>query len=365
MVSIARKNLFHEKTRLSISIGGVAAAVMLILFLAGVFEGFLVLYSSYIINSGADVWVASDGWRDFHSVSMLPRSLNDTILQVDGVKSVENIILLQSSAFKAGEKEIAAVLVGFNPDTGIGGPWKMHKGISRINSGEVIVDRYLAHKNDLKIGDEIEVSTEKFIIAGISEDTNFVMYQIIFMRIEDASQILNLREIVTFFLVKANNPSEVADRISTQVPGVTAYTSEEYVERAFAFMESFNPFFYIMIAAGFIVGISIIGITIYTLTMERQKEFGVLKAIGASNRQLYTIVLKQSLLIATLGFVVGTTLVAISSFIIPEFMPELVVFISPSMLFITFITSTLMGIASSYLPVRRIAKIDPAIVFKA
>lgn len=365
MVSIARKNLFHEKTRLSISIGGVAAAVMLILFLAGVFEGFVVLYRSYIINSGADIWVTSEGWKDFHSISMLPKNLNATISQVDGVKSVESVIFLQSSLFKAGEREIGAVLIGFNPDTGIGGPWKMYDGTSKISSSEVIVDRYLADKNRLKIGDEIELSSEKFTIVGISEDTNLIMYQMIFIGREDASRILNLKGIVNFFLIKADNSLEVAGRISEQVSGVMGYTLEEYVEKGFAFMESFNPFFYLMVAIGFIVGIAIVGITIYTLTMERLREFGILKAIGADNRQLYSIVLKQGLIIAILGFIVGATLVIIFSFIIPEFMPELMIFITPSMLFTTFITSLLMGLASSYLPVRRIAGLDPAIVFKA
>jgi len=365
MVSIARKNLFHEKTRLAVSVGGVAAAVMLILFLAGVFEGFLVLWRSYILNTGADIWVTSDGWRDFHSISMLPENLNATIMRVEGVKSIESIIFLQSSAFKADEKEIAAVFVGFNPDTGIGGPWKMYDGTSKIGKGEVIVDRYLAYKYGLRVGDELEVSSEKFKIAGISEDTNLVMYQMVFMGREDASRILNLKGMVTYFLVEADNPSEVADKISKEVPGVTAYTSEEYLQRGFAFMESFNPFFYMMVATGFIVGIAIVGITIYTLTTERLREFGLLKAIGANNSQLYAIVLQQSLIIAILGFTLGATLVTISSYVISEFMPELIVFISPSILFTTFTTSLLMGLASSYLPVRRVAKIDPAIVFKA
>jgi len=365
MVSIARKNLFHERTRLAVSVGGVAAAVMLILFLAGVFEGFLVLWRSYIVNTGADVWVTSDGWKDFHSISMLPENLSDAIMRVKGVKSVESLLLLQSSSFKAGDEEIAAVLVGFNPETGIGGPWKMYDGTSKISEGEVIVDRYLARKYALKVGDKLKVSTEEFKIAGISEETNLVMYQIVFMRREDASRVLNLKEIVTFFLVEADNPAEVAERISTEVSGVTAYTSEEYLERGFAFMESFNPFFYIMVATGFIVGIAIVGITIYTLTTERLGEFWVLKAIGANNLQLYFIVLEQSLIVALLGFVLGATLVTASSSILPEFMPELMVFINPSILATTFVTSLLMGLASSYLSVRKVAKVDPAIVFKA
>jgi putative ABC transport system permease protein len=365
MVSISRKNLFHEKTRLTISIAGVAVAILLILFLFGIFQGFLVLYKSYILNSGADIWVASDGWRDFHSISMLPKDMMNKLSEVDGVKSVDHIILIQSAAFKAGDTEIAAVLVGFNPETGLGGPWKIYRGKLDIDHGEVIVDKYLAHKYNLDIGDEIEISSEKLIIAGISEETNMIIYQMIFLREDDASRILNLDGIVTFFLVSADNPSEVAKKISSDVPGVTAYTLDEYIDRAFAFMESFNPFLYVTAVAGSIVGVVIIGITIYTLTTERLREFGVLKAIGADNRQLYSIVLKQGLIVSMVGFFIGALLLAASSIIISIFIPELMVNVTIEILFYTFIASIIMGLASSYLPIKRIASIDPAIVFKS
>jgi|Deesub1362B_J571_1020462.scaffolds.fasta_scaffold00003_556 putative ABC transport system permease protein len=365
MVSIARRNLFQEKTRFIISITGVAVAIMLILFLSGIFQGFLVLYKSYVLNSGADIWVASDGWRDFHSISMLPRDIISDIKKIDGVRKVDYIILIQSAAFKSGDDEIAAVLVGFNPETGLGGPWKIYKGTADIGQGEVIIDRYLAYKYGLDIGDEIEISSEKLIIAGISEETNLVIYQMIFLREDDASRILNLDGIVTFILVNADNPSEVTKKINEEIPGVAAYTSEEYVEKGFAFMESFNPFLYITAVAGSIVGIAIIGITIYTLTTERLREFGVLKAIGAENNQLYKIVLNQALIVAMTGFFIGVILLEISSAAISMFMPELMIYVTFETLFYTLIASVLMGLASSYLPIKRIAGVDPAIVFKS
>ena len=73
MVSIARRNLLQERTRLLISVGGVAFSVMLILILAGLYGGWKVRVTAYIDRVQADLWVAQDGASDmFHSGSFLP-----------------------------------------------------------------------------------------------------------------------------------------------------------------------------------------------------------------------------------------------------------------------------------------------------
>lgn len=72
-ISIARKNLFHEKTRFMISVGGIAFAVMLTLILLGLYRGWNEKTSEYVSMSKADIWVVQNGVKDMsHSISLLP-----------------------------------------------------------------------------------------------------------------------------------------------------------------------------------------------------------------------------------------------------------------------------------------------------
>jgi hypothetical protein len=93
LVSIAIKNLFGDKVRLLISIGGGALSVLLMLSLLGVYYGSLSQARALPENAGADVWVVQDGSSDlFHTFSLLPNGLEENILDIDGVKSVSKII---------------------------------------------------------------------------------------------------------------------------------------------------------------------------------------------------------------------------------------------------------------------------------
>src|SRR3972149_10676497 len=93
MVSLARRNLFQEKARLLISVGGVAFALLLVLALDGLVAGSLAQITAYINSTGADVYVAQSGVRTMHmSASALPLSKAADVRLVDGVERVEPIL---------------------------------------------------------------------------------------------------------------------------------------------------------------------------------------------------------------------------------------------------------------------------------
>ncbi len=85
----------------------------------------------------------------------------------------------------------------------------------------------------------------------------------------------------------------------------------------------------------FIVGLALLSMMIYSATIEREREYGIMKVLGASPWRLYRIVLGQSAIIAAPGFGVGVGLAA----------------------FMTFV--------ASFLPINRVARVEPASVFRA
>src|SRR3972149_7767271 len=188
MVSVARKNLFQEKTRLFISVGGVAFAVTLILILQGLYQGWNSRITAYMESIDADFWVSQKGSADLsHSVSLVPKDLESAIKATDGVEAVNQFIGRQI-AFKIDDEEANFFLVGFDTDENVGGPVKMAKGKSVPDDGEIIVDTVFAKNKKVKIGDRLTLNKRGFEIIGLSEGGNMVVYQYAFVKKEEAEK---------------------------------------------------------------------------------------------------------------------------------------------------------------------------------
>ncbi|MDP4038727.1 MAG: hypothetical protein Q8P54_02045, partial [bacterium] len=136
MFLIAFRNLIQEKTRLLISIGGVAFSVLLIMILQGLYQGWNFKMGEYIRTIPADFWIEQTGGKDmFHSISILPASAKSQIEQIDGVASAKPFSG-RRIAFETNGKEIIIYLVGYDNQTGAG-PVKVVQGKSNLANGEI------------------------------------------------------------------------------------------------------------------------------------------------------------------------------------------------------------------------------------
>ncbi|MBI1885714.1 MAG: FtsX-like permease family protein [Chloroflexi bacterium] len=106
------------------------------------------------------------------------------------------------------------------------------------------------------------------------------------------------------------------------------------------------------------------GLTIYTATVEKAREYGILKAVGFTNRYLYRVVLEQSLVTGLIGFVVGMGLTLVAGPFAQNLVPQFVILVRWQDLLAVFGVTLLMALFAAYIPVRRLAQIDPVAVFK-
>lgn len=368
MLFLARKNLFQEKTRLLISIGGVAFSVLLIMILIGLYQGWNYKMGEYIRTIPADLWVEQAGGKDmFHSVSILPASAEENIQKIEGVEKVK-AFSGRRVALEHNGREIIIYLVGYDERTGAG-PVRIVDGKSTPGSKEVIIDKKIANENKLKVGDKIEIGDIEFAIAGIAEGGDVVTLSYAFIDATEAKQLFRLPNIVNYYIVETKNgadKAQIASAIETLVQGSKVVTKDKFVEdNTELIRETFLPIIYVLVLIGIAVGIAFIGLTIFTSTVEKAKEYGVLKAIGMSNSQLYGIVIKQSLIAGFIGFMLGFGLTVLIAQIAGRFVPEFVSLIRAYDVTWIFLLTIFMAVIAAYMPVRRIAKIDPAEVFKA
>jgi len=369
MVPIARRNLLAEKTRLLISIGGVAFSVMLILILWGLYQGFNLVATAYIVSTPADIWVSQEGTSDmFHGISLLPTTDRNKIRSMSGVSYAHRLVGRQVSAEVKG-RDLHVYLMGYDTKNDVGGPIRMVEGSPQPEEGQIIVDKVFARNNGLKMGDTLTILDEDLQIVGISEKGNVMLYQYAFISMDQAIRLLGMSGLSNFYLVGLENGAdsqEVSQRIRDKIAGAEAWTKSEWMDGNRKMIEdTFLPVIMVLLVIGFMVGVAVIGLTIYTATVEQSREYGVLKAIGATNWKLYGIVFEQSILSGLLGFILGGVLALAINQVAEDIAPIFVTDLGLRDLFGVLIVSMVMSLVASYVPVRRVISIDPAMVFRA
>jgi putative ABC transport system permease protein len=158
----------------------------------------------------------------------------------------------------------------------------------------------------------------------------------------------------------------VKRRIQETVADVDVYTSREFSKKTqdYWMINTGTGVALLAVALmGVVIGTVIVANTIYTSTTEHLKEFGTLKAIGASNWDLYAIIIEQALINSVIGFAVGMAL----SYLAIQAMKHghLPILLPPPVLVGIFVLTVMMCLWSSVLSIFKVTRIDPALVFKS
>jgi len=373
MLLVARKNLLTERTRLAISVGGVAVSVFLIGILLSLYRGWDEKGGEYVEAGPADLWGASEGTTDFiYAASVLPQSVGAYLDLLPEVDTVSPLIVRPVDMVKAGEPDnnFDIQIVGYDPAIALGGPLAVVEGKSPPGPGEVVIDRETSERYGVDIGDRLVRGAGSLRVVGKASGGDFVFTQVAFVTLETAVDFLEFdRETQrTFFLVTLQDPTEaeaLAERLEASAPGVIFFTGDEFAdETRQRILGNIVPMLVVVLAVAFIVGLSVAGLTIYTATVEKSREYGILKAEGFTNGFLYRVVLEQSLVTSALGFILGAGATVLLAPFAQDMVPQFVVWVRWQDLLLITGATLLMAVIAALVPIRRLAEIDPVTVFK-
>lgn len=369
MISIARKNLFGEPVRFLIAAGGVAFATLLILIMVALYRGFLTRITSFFEKIPADLFVVQEGVRDmFHSPSLLPNRLLSKIEATEGVERADRFVY-RIAPFEHDGKPLDAFLIGFDTERDFNGPPEMEEGKRVPERDEVVIDRVFAQRNDIKIGDTLTIAKRDFRVVGIAREAHLIFNQFFFIPIRDMEELFELEDFTNFFAVSlaaGTDPSDVIHRLQDDLPGTNVLTHKEFLENhKRELLTGFRPILTVLVAIGLAIAAAIVGLVIYNSTIEKSREYGILKALGMTNSRLYAVVLEQAILAGVAGFLTGiglaAALIRILEVKVPEFVTALVTkdvaLVGAALLFVSLF--------AAILPALRINRIDPALVFRS
>jgi putative ABC transport system permease protein len=368
MVLVAFRNLFQSRMRLIVSVGGVALAMLLILALDAIVAGTERQMTAYIDHSGADVIVSQAGVRTLH-MSSSSLSGNDlfSVRSEVGVASVTPILYV-TNTIVAGDQTSLAYIIGLPAGAEAGAPWQLEAGRPIPEPGQAIIEAAIAHQAGVGLGGTVTILGRPFTISGLATGTSSLTNSVAFISFDDFAQIRGDTDTVSYLLVKAlpgMAPTALADRIQHDVPGVTAQTRDQFAAQERQVVDDMSTdLISIMDLIGLAIGLAVMALTVYTATLARRADYGVLKALGARVTQLYRVVLAQAFISVTLGFALGLGLTIVLAAVVPRVAANVALALGVGSLLKVGVVSLLIAGVSAILPIWQIARLDPALVFK-
>ena len=364
-MSLARRNLVQDKTRFMLSVIGVALAVMLILILSGFLNGMYRQISAYLDHMPGSIVVAQDGVRNLlGATSLLPADM-DGVVKTRGAAQVVPI-LSQFVILDLHDKKVPVYLVGYEPKSG-GGPWQLAAGREPRNDKEAIVDRVLAQRHNLAIGDTIEILDRDFTLIGLSEGTASWMTSFVFVRKAALEGLLRAPGATSFLLVTPSvrvREDELRRRLSDLSSIEVTPKSTVIANDLNLYGGVFSGPIRLMVGIAFLVGTLVVGLVIYTATIERQREYGVLKAIGARNGLLYRTVITQAVIASGVGSIGGVGLAFGLAQLIMTSQPQFLIVFESNAVLQSLLAGLAMALFAAWFPARVIARLAPAEVFR-
>lgn len=367
-VPVARRNALHEKGKLAIGVLSVAASLAMLLLVVGLRAGLYATMTAFVDNIGADLLVAQEGVQGlFSSDSAVALDRHEEIRDVSGASEAGHVVVADI-IFSRGETKTPVVLVGFEPGTGFGNPWKLDSGRMLVADGEIMLDSWLAERADVDLGATVEALGREFTVVGLTRETASWMSPYIFTSLDSAEELLGLSNAVSFHLLRfpeGANLGKAETNIEKRVNGVDALTPEEIAEadqRVIATIMD-TPILIILLIS-IVIGVMVMALTSYTSVVDRIREYGTLKAVGASPSNLSSLVIKETLIQSLLGFLLGLLLAFGGANLIMSSWPQFTIVIESIAILILGVLSIGMSVLASLLPIRKIRHIDPLFVFQ-
>lgn len=414
MASIARKNLFEDIPRFIVAQAGIMFAVSLVTIQVGILDGFSRSTTRLIEQSDADVWVGAK--EMLHLEVTLPIPL-DRLLQARKVQGVQRAEALMSRVvvwLDSNDRIVPARVWGFNPQGELFGKFNLVKGsVEQLQQPYTFMtDRSnLATLNLKQVNDVGKIVPFRATLVALSEYTQSMSSSTaLFASLENANAFgggnnsslnctiasdqvqcldpvssvtglatrqptspprrLNPADPITYVLVKAEpgqDLQELKRRLEAALPGTRAQTKDEIAEVTRTYWRERTGIGFILglgATVGVIVGMVVVSQILYSSVSEHIKEFGTLKAMGASDWIIYSVITEQALWMAVLGYIPSMALcLALGAWTVAA--KGIVILITPTTAIAVFGVTVVMCVGSALFAIQKVTHVDPAIVFKA
>ena len=353
---------------------GLAFSTTLVVQQGSIFTGILKRTASNIETiPQADIWVMHPATRYYDEHKAIQDTALPLVRGVDGVDWAERLFVGGGEALLPDGTFSHCIIIGVDRHSKVGLPDVFTSGSPEgieLPDGVLWDNLGLAVYQKIKDGDLLEINDRRARVVGqVAAKRAFLSNPTIYTTYERALEYApGERNRLTFVVVHCKPGADLVKvaRNIESVTGLGAKTTDEFrwsTIKFFLYNTGITINFAITILLGVIVGIAVAGQTFFTFTIENEKQFGALKAMGVSNFKLVKMVLLQAFLVGIIGWGIGVGATGI--FAMRTNPRSLIAFLlTPELLVISFVVMTLTVMLAAIVSIRRVLKIEPAIVFR-
>lgn len=375
MWRIAWKAMLADRSRLWTSLSGVAFAVLLTNLQAGLLLGLLQKASLLVESGQADIWVGPRHMSNVDMGTFIPERWLTRIRGMDGVERADPYLVAASQATMPDGRSEVILVIGCNPASLLGGPRPVVAGsvAALADPDGVLVDAFdTAKLGDVQVGTVRELNGRRARVVGLTQgNVGFTNNAYVFTTLERARAKYASGVPAghcSYFLVKARPGADVAAlcaRIRQDVPHVDVYDRQDYGRTCMLFWltrTGVGISFGVATCLGLLIGLAVVAQTLYASVLERLKEFGTLKALGADERCVARFLLTQALGSAALGSMGGLAAAVILANAITSPQAPVVLTTGGALGSVTLVCG--VCVLAAWLPYVRVRRIDPASVLR-
>jgi len=376
MSYVALKMLFGDRAKYLMLLCGLTFSVMLIVQQGSIFWGLMMWSQSSVTNINVPIWVTDPGIGQVDEVKPIADTAVDRVRSVSGVEWAVRLYkgVLRARLSNGDYHQIT--LTGLDAPTLIGRPTDVLEGRFEdiLQPDAVVLDQWAVERMGgptvITIGTVFELNDKLARVVAIAKtQKNFTNIPVVYTTYERAMRYVpRERRTLSYVLAKAKDgvpEAELTSRIQEQT-GLGAYTAQDFGWKTISWVlknTGIGINFGTTIVLGFIVGMAIAGQTFYLFTVENLKQFGALKAMGASTFTLARMILLQAFTVGFTGYGIGIGLA--TGFGLLSANSGGLPFVETWQLLLIVLIA-LLGICacSALISIVKLARLEPAIVFR-
>jgi putative ABC transport system permease protein len=373
MLRTALRFLLYDKAKSVGAMAGVILSVFLIGQQSGIFIFLTNAMCSLSRNNSQYIWVIDDKATNVNALSTLDMRKARELASIPGVKRVNPLVVAGGTARFQNGKTAGILMIGAQYPEFAGGPWNVAAGKKEdlLQDGAVFTEYFDRDAlGDARIGDFFEINGKQVFIAGNTRGVTSFGGLYVFTSIERARFLGSVpNDKASAFLLEwsASVPQEkIIAAINNNLEGLRAWKEKDLSSSTVSeVLKSSGIGFSVgtLIIFALITGFVIIGLTLYSAAIDRVKDYGTLKAIGATNGFIRRLILSQALIVSIIGFFVGFAFVMGFRNGIAQ---AGTIFDYPLWMRLGFFVVTLfIAFTGSTFAIRRIAGLEPSAIFRA
>jgi putative ABC transport system permease protein len=342
-------NVLHRPVRTIVSVIAVGVEVALVILIVGLTSGLLQETAKRIEGIGADIMLQPPSASVFLAFSgaPMPIKIADRLREIKYVQAVTPVLLQFSSSGGAD------VIYGIDPQTfrDVSGGFVFLQGHDMQGPDDILLDDLAAKSKNTKVGSTFRLLDHDFHVAGIVEHGKGARMFVPLATLQDLSGSRDKASIFFIKCTRTDHTQAVVDQMKSIFPGYEIRGLKDFLSlMSSANLPGLDAFIDSMIALAVSIGFLVILLSMYTTVIERTRDIGVLKSLGASKSYIMRALLGESVFISLVGIVVGIGMSYLARVLFLSSFPTLSILITPDWIVRSAIIALVGGLLGASYP---------------